>query len=109
MRIQWFGQSAFLLSEGETTIFIDPFDKMDGLTGRGMRWEYPPIEGVRADLLLVTHEHMDHNGVDAIEGSPRTIRSTAGILVSPIGKVTAIVRNAAGAWVVNGTKGRISQ
>jgi L-ascorbate metabolism protein UlaG (beta-lactamase superfamily) len=33
---------------------------------------------------------MDHNGVDAIEGSPTTIRSTAGILESPFGKVTAI-------------------
>ena len=31
-----------------------------------MRWDYPAIEGVQADLLLVTHEHLDHNGVGAI-------------------------------------------
>lgn len=28
-----------------------------------MRWEYPAIAGVEADPLLVTHEHVDHNGV----------------------------------------------
>ena len=31
MRIQWFGQSAFLLSGSDQMVFIDPFDKMDGL------------------------------------------------------------------------------
>ena len=36
------------------------------LAERGMRWEYPAIEGVEADLLLVTHEHLDHNGVGPI-------------------------------------------
>ena len=35
-----------------------------------MRWDYPAIEGVDADLLLVTHEHLDHNGVEAIGGDP---------------------------------------
>jgi L-ascorbate metabolism protein UlaG (beta-lactamase superfamily) len=55
-----------------------------------MQWEYPKIEGVEADLLLITHEHMDHNGVDAIGGSPAVLRSTAGRLESPIGEVVAI-------------------
>ena len=31
-----------------------------------------------AELLLVTHEHGDHNNVAAIGGDPRTVRSTAG-------------------------------
>jgi L-ascorbate metabolism protein UlaG (beta-lactamase superfamily) len=90
MRIQWFGQSAFLLSAGGTAIFIDPFGRMDAAAARGMRWDYPPIEGVRADLLLVTHEHGDHNEVEAIDGAPPIIRSTAGTLESPIGKITAV-------------------
>ena len=29
-----------------------------------MQWDYPAIEGVEADLLLVTHEHVDHNAVE---------------------------------------------
>jgi hypothetical protein len=45
---------------------------------RGMQFDYPAIEGVEADLLLVTHEHIDHNGVEAIGGSPQILRSTAG-------------------------------
>jgi len=90
MHIQWFGQSAFQLVNDGQTIFIDPFGKMEGLTQRGLQWLYPPIVGASADLLLVTHEHGDHNGVEAIGGSPRTIRSTAGVFESDFGKITAI-------------------
>ena len=65
MQVEWYGQSAFRLTDGATTVFIDPFDDLTALAERGMRWEYPAIEGVEADLLLVTHEHLDHNGVGA--------------------------------------------
>jgi L-ascorbate metabolism protein UlaG (beta-lactamase superfamily) len=78
MIIRWYGQSAFSLVDGGTTVFVDPFGDMSGAAARGMQFEYPAIEGVTADLLLVTHEHGDHNGVEAIGGEPRTIRSTAG-------------------------------
>jgi L-ascorbate metabolism protein UlaG (beta-lactamase superfamily) len=79
MRIRWYGQSAFSLEAGGTTVFVDPFGDMSGLaSSRGLRFDYPAIEGVRADLLLVTHEHGDHNGVEAIGGDPKVIRSTAG-------------------------------
>lgn len=90
MHIQWFGQSAFLLRGSDTTVFVDPFDNMDALAQRGMRWDYPAIQGISADVLLVTHEHLDHNGVGAINGTPHTIRSTAGTFESPIGTVFAI-------------------
>jgi L-ascorbate metabolism protein UlaG (beta-lactamase superfamily) len=78
MKIRWYGQSAFSLVEGGTTVFVDPFGDMSGAAARGMQFDYPAIAGVGADLLLVTHEHGDHNGVEAIGGDPRTIRSTAG-------------------------------
>jgi L-ascorbate metabolism protein UlaG (beta-lactamase superfamily) len=90
MRITWYGQSAFLLT-GEQRVFIDPFGAMKELAAaRGMQFDYPAIEGVEADLLLVTHEHMDHNGVEAIGGSPATLRSTAGTHESPVGDVIGI-------------------
>ena len=41
-------------------------------------------------MLLITHEHLDHNGVGAIVGEPTSLRSTAGKLESPIGEVVAI-------------------
>jgi L-ascorbate metabolism protein UlaG (beta-lactamase superfamily) len=90
MQVEWYGQSAFRLTDGATTVFIDPFDDMTPLAERGLRWEYPAIEGVEADLVLVTHEHRDHNGVEAIAGEPVTLRSTAGRLESPIGEVLAV-------------------
>jgi L-ascorbate metabolism protein UlaG (beta-lactamase superfamily) len=91
MQVEWYGQSAFLLAAGDTTVAIDPFADMSGMAAsRGMQFDYPPIEGVEADLLLVTHEHIDHNGVDAIGGDPTILRSTAGKLESPVGEVVAI-------------------
>ena len=89
MRIRWFGQSTFLIS-GERLVFIDPFGDMDVLAGRGLRFDYPPVEGVEADLLLVTHEHVDHNAVEVIGGSPVILRSTAGTFESPVGEVIAV-------------------
>jgi L-ascorbate metabolism protein UlaG (beta-lactamase superfamily) len=90
MQVEWYGQSAFRLTDGATTVFIDPFDDLGPMARRGLRWDYPAIDGVEADLLLVTHEHFDHNGVGAIAGDPPTMRSTAGRLESPIGEVLAV-------------------
>jgi L-ascorbate metabolism protein UlaG (beta-lactamase superfamily) len=90
MRLEWYGQSAFRLTDDERTVFVDPFGDLGALHARGMRWDYPAISGVDADLLLVTHEHLDHNGVEAIGGEPTVLRSTAGRLESPIGEVLAV-------------------
>jgi len=87
MRIQWYGQSAFDLAG---RVFIDPFGDVSLLASRGLQFDYPAIEGVTPELLLVTHEHRDHNGVEAIGGSPAVIRSTAGTLESPVGEVVAV-------------------
>jgi L-ascorbate metabolism protein UlaG (beta-lactamase superfamily) len=89
MRVRWFGQSAFLLT-GEQAVFIDPFGDMSAAASRGLQFDYPPIEGVTADLVLVTHEHRDHNAVDVVGGSPTVLRSKAGRLESPVGEVVAV-------------------
>jgi L-ascorbate metabolism protein UlaG (beta-lactamase superfamily) len=91
MRIEWFGQSAFRLDGGGKTVFIDPFGiPGEALAKRGMSFDYPPIEGVEADLVLITHEHFDHNAAEAVGGDPAVIRSTAGKLDSPVGEVVAV-------------------
>jgi L-ascorbate metabolism protein UlaG (beta-lactamase superfamily) len=90
MRVDWYGQAAFRLSGADGTVFIDPFGDVSALTSRGMHFDYPAIEGVDADLLLVTHEHIDHNGVEAVDGNPTILRSTAGRLESPVGEIVAI-------------------
>ena len=89
MRIRWYGQSAFLLT-GTKRVFIDPFgDMRETARAHGLQFDYPAIDA-EADLLLVTHEHGDHNGVEAVGGDPLTIRSTAGRFESPVGEVVGI-------------------
>jgi L-ascorbate metabolism protein UlaG (beta-lactamase superfamily) len=91
VQVEWYGQSAFRVSGAEATVFIDPFaEPPPAVAARGIQFDYPPIEGVEADLLLVTHEHFDHNGVDVIGGDPAVLRSTAGRLESPVGEVVAV-------------------
>jgi L-ascorbate metabolism protein UlaG (beta-lactamase superfamily) len=90
MRVEWFGQSAFALTGSQAKIFIDPFHDLSPLAEHGMQFDYPPIAGEDVDLLLITHEHLDHNGVEAIASEPTILRSTAGRLQAPIGEVLAI-------------------
>jgi L-ascorbate metabolism protein UlaG (beta-lactamase superfamily) len=90
MQVEWYGQSAFRLTDGDTTVMIDPFGDMAPAREHGMRWDYPAIAGVDAHLLVVTHEHADHTGVEVVGGDPVTVRSTPGRHDSPVGEVVAI-------------------
>lgn len=90
MRIRWYGQSAFLLrADDGAAIFIDPFGDLSA-AGRDFRFGYAPISDVEADLLLITHEHLDHNAAERVGGSPQVIRSTAGRFESRFGEVVAV-------------------
>lgn len=60
MVISWYGQACFKLQSGSQTVIIDPFDKKVGLK--------PPA--VEAQMVLVTHDHYDHNNVEAVKGEP---------------------------------------
>jgi L-ascorbate metabolism protein UlaG (beta-lactamase superfamily) len=61
--IRWFGHSCFMLSDS-VKIVTDPFDKGVGY----------PVPNMSADIVLVSHEHSDHNNVSAISGKPEVIR-----------------------------------
>jgi L-ascorbate metabolism protein UlaG (beta-lactamase superfamily) len=91
MQVEWYGQAAFRLEAGGTRVMIDPFGDLTALTARGRRWEYPAIPVQDADLLLITHEHLDHTGVEVVTGEPRLVRSTAGRFAdTPVGEVVGI-------------------
>ncbi len=90
MKIRWYGQSAYTLTGGTQTVAIDPFGDLGALMAGRRRFDYAPVPAHPADLLLVTHEHRDHNAVEAITGTPQVIRSTAGRFESPVGEVVAI-------------------
>ena len=64
MTIQWYGQSCFQIITSrnrgeETSIILDPFSEEIGL-------KLPKLE---ADLLLITHQHHDHNNIKAVTGN----------------------------------------
>jgi L-ascorbate metabolism protein UlaG (beta-lactamase superfamily) len=90
VQVRWFGQSAFALAGGSKSVFIDPFGDMESARTRGMTWSYPAIADATADLLLVTHEHGDHNAVQVVGGVKQTVRSSAGTFDTPIGRVVGI-------------------
>jgi L-ascorbate metabolism protein UlaG (beta-lactamase superfamily) len=87
MHIRWYGQSAFTLTGRTQVVSIDPFGDLRSL-GRG--FAYAPVPAHAADLLLVTHEHRDHNHVEAVTGDPHVVRSTAGRFETPVGEVVAV-------------------
>jgi L-ascorbate metabolism protein UlaG (beta-lactamase superfamily) len=89
MKIRWYGQSAFLLTGAEHRVFVDPFGDLRERLHSGAQFDYPLIEGVDADVLLVTHDHFDHNGVEVIGGDPQIVRN-AGTHETPIGDVVGI-------------------
>jgi L-ascorbate metabolism protein UlaG (beta-lactamase superfamily) len=91
MRIRWYGQSAFLLTGEHHRVFVDPFGDVQAARPprSGWSWNYPLIEGVEADVLLVTHDHLDHNAVEVIGGDPLLL-ATAGTHESPLGEVVGI-------------------
>jgi L-ascorbate metabolism protein UlaG (beta-lactamase superfamily) len=89
MNVQWYGQSTFRLTDDDgRSVVIDPFDKA-AFAGR-RRWDYPALDGVTADLLLVTHEHADHNAVHVVAGDPAVVRSLAGTHETPLGTVVGV-------------------
>jgi L-ascorbate metabolism protein UlaG (beta-lactamase superfamily) len=65
LTIAYLGHSCFTITATDGTIvMIDPYD------------EYLPYPALPkpADVLLVTHEHVDHNAVDRVEGHPTIVR-----------------------------------
>jgi L-ascorbate metabolism protein UlaG (beta-lactamase superfamily) len=93
MRVRWYGHASFHLTsavEGRS-VFLDPFGvPTPEMEARGFRWGYPPIRAVTADLVLVTHDHFDHSGVERIAGSPTVVRVHAGVVDTPLGQVTGV-------------------
>lgn len=69
LTIRWLGQSGYILSGGGTVICIDPYlsDIVNEVAGRPRTREIPVRPGdLRADVLICTHNHLDHVDKGAI-------------------------------------------
>ncbi len=69
LKIRWIGQGGYLLSDGVTELCIDPYlsDVVNRIAGRGRMVE-PPFspEELASDVIICTHNHLDHVDIDAI-------------------------------------------
>lgn len=69
MQIIWHGQSCFQIitnreKNNQVSLVIDPFEETIGL-------RLPKLE---TDILLITHDHPDHNNIKGILGNPFLIK-----------------------------------
>lgn len=59
MKIKWFGQSCFFITTDDgTRVLIDPYYRLLG-------YRMPVVE---SDIVIVTHDHKDHNQIQAASG-----------------------------------------
>ncbi len=64
VKIKWFGQSCFLITSPDgVKILLDPFGPQVGY----------PMPEVSPDLVLITHEHYDHNYAKMAKGNAKVI------------------------------------
>lgn len=69
LNIRWIGQGGYLLSDGETEICIDPYlsDVVNRVAGRARMVDAPfAPKDLKSDLVICTHDHLDHIDIDAI-------------------------------------------
>ncbi len=72
MKVKWYGHAAFLLtSEQGIKIITDPYEP--GGFGGAIAYGKIPDE---ADIVLVTHDHADHNYVQGLKGKPQIVKGT---------------------------------
>ena len=69
MKIKWLGHACFLISSGGgLRVITDPYAVGGGLN-------YSPIKET-ADVVVVSHDHGDHNNASAVQGKPKVVKGS---------------------------------
>jgi L-ascorbate metabolism protein UlaG (beta-lactamase superfamily) len=77
MKIKWLGHACFLItSSNGTKIITDPYRVERGI-------HYAPIKE-EADVVLVSHDHWDHNNISAVLGKPFVVDNSKNRVVKSI-------------------------
>ena len=67
MKVKWLGHACFLVTSARgTKVITDPY-------AVGGRINYSPIKET-ADVVVVSHDHGDHNNIAAVQGKPEVIK-----------------------------------
>jgi L-ascorbate metabolism protein UlaG (beta-lactamase superfamily) len=70
MKIKWLGQASFLI-KAKRTLVTDPFNPMVGKL---------PAD-LKAEVVTVSHAHMDHNYTKGVGGNPQIVNQTGSFTV----------------------------
>ena len=69
MKIKWLGHACFLItSGGGLRVITDPYAVGEGIS-------YSPIKET-ADVVVVSHDHGDHNNVSVVQGKPEVVQGS---------------------------------
>ena len=69
MNIKWLGHSCFLITSNEgLRVITDPYAVGGGIN-------YSPVKET-ADIVVVSHDHADHNNVSAVQGKPEVVKGS---------------------------------
>jgi L-ascorbate metabolism protein UlaG (beta-lactamase superfamily) len=72
MKIKWYGHAAFLITSNQgVKIITDPYEP----NAFGGQLTYGKIEDA-ADIVLVSHDHADHNHTKDLPGSPQIFKGS---------------------------------
>ena len=67
MKVKWLGHACFLISsDAGLRIITDPYTAGGGVG-------YAPVNEA-ADIVMVSHDHFDHNAVSTVAGKPEVVR-----------------------------------
>jgi L-ascorbate 6-phosphate lactonase len=80
--LTWLGQAGFVLRSGETTALIDPF--VSPWNGRLYESSLVPSQATEIDLILCTHEHIDHFDGAAVPAIAAASPGAVIVLPAPI-------------------------
>ena len=70
MRVRWHGHSCFEFDDGNITVVVDPHD------GRSIGIKPPTVS---ADVVLMTHDHYDHNASRVVSGNHKDFMLQNGV------------------------------
>ncbi len=72
--VSWFGHAMFLIERPGIKIVTDPYSTEIG-------YSFPDIE---ASVVTISHNHFDHNNVEALKGGPFVIKEPMPLFFGPI-------------------------
>lgn len=75
MRLDYLAHSCFLLEHQGYRVVFDPYCPSIG---------YPPLRLFSVDLIVVSHDHQDHNAVSQVSGACQVVRGVARRSIGPL-------------------------